>query len=53
MYERDARLVLTKYANDVAKNVANAEFFGAKNEKINIALAELQGLKRKLKVVIM
>ena len=47
MYERDARLVLTKYANDVAKNVANAEFFGAKNEKINIAIAELQGLKKK------
>ena len=46
-YERDARLVLTKYANDVAKNVANAEFFGAKNEKINIALAELQGLRTK------
>ena len=46
-YERDARLVLTKYANDVAKNVANAEFFGAKNEKINIALAELQGLRKK------
>ena len=47
MYERDARLVLTKYANDVAKNIANAEFFGAKNEKINIALAELQGLRAK------
>jgi hypothetical protein len=46
-YERDARLVLTKYANDVAKDIANTEFFGAKNQKINIALAELRGLSDK------
>ena len=37
-YERDARLVLTKYANDAAKDVANTEFFGAKNEKINVCV---------------
>jgi len=46
-YERDARLVLTKYANDVAKDIANTEFFGAKNQKINIALAELRALSNK------
>lgn len=33
MYERDARLVLTKYANDVAKNVANAEFLELKMKR--------------------
>lgn len=48
-YERDARLVLTKYANDAAKDVANTEFFGAKNEKINVALAQLRALANKAK----
>ena len=46
-YERDARLVLTKYANDVAKNIAMTEFFGAKNEKIDIALNQLRALSKK------
>ena len=46
-YERDARLVLTKYANDVAKNVAMTEFFGAKNQKIEIAIKQLEALSKK------
>ena len=48
-YERDARLVLTKYVNDAAKDISNTEFFGAKNEKINIILAQLKGLREKAK----
>jgi len=39
--------VLTKYANDVAKNIAMTEFFGAKNEKIDIALNQLRALSKK------
>ena len=46
-YERDARLVLTKYANDAAKNISQHEFFGAKNEKIDIAIKQLNELSKK------
>ena len=43
-YERDARLVLTKYVNDIGKRQAMTEFFGAKNEKIELKVAQLQAL---------
>ncbi len=31
-YQRDARLVLTKYVSDAGKRIAHVEFFGPKNE---------------------
>jgi hypothetical protein len=31
-YQRDARVVLTKYASDAGKRIAHVEFFGPKNE---------------------
>ena len=49
-YERDARLVLTKYVNDIGKRQAMTEFFGAKNEKIELKVAQLQALAESAKL---
>tara|TARA_R100000329_G_scaffold151453_1_gene147671 strand:- start:2785 stop:6657 length:3873 start_codon:yes stop_codon:yes gene_type:complete len=44
-YERDARLVLFKYATDVAKRTANVEFFGDKSQVIEQRLTALKKLR--------
>ena len=44
-YERDARLVLYKYATDVAKRTAHVEFFGDKSQVIEQRLTALRKLK--------
>lgn len=48
-YERDARIVLSKYATDVAKRVAHVEFFGDKGQVIEGRLNVLNGLMNKNK----
>ena len=47
MYERDARIVLSKYATDVAKRVAHVEFFGDKSQVIEGRLSTLDRLMKK------
>tara|TARA_R110002020_G_scaffold320967_1_gene536868 strand:- start:2662 stop:4881 length:2220 start_codon:yes stop_codon:yes gene_type:complete len=44
MYERDARIVLSKYATDVAKRIAHVEFFGDKGQVIEARLKALDSL---------
>ena len=44
MYERDARIVLAKYATDVAKRIAYVEKFGAKGEIMDTKLKTLKSL---------
>ena len=44
MYERDARIVLSKYATDVAKRVAHVEFFGDKGQVIEGRLKALDNI---------
>ena len=47
MYERDARIVLSKYATDVAKRIAHVEFFGDKGQVIEGRLKALDNLMMK------
>ena len=47
MYERDARIVLSKYATDVAKRIAHVEFFGDKGQVIEGRLKALDSLMAK------
>jgi len=44
-YERDARLVLSKYVADVAKRTAQVEFFGDKGQVIEQRLTALKKLR--------
>ena len=47
MYERDARIVLSKYATDVAKRVAYVEFFGDKGQVIENRINALKNIRNK------
>ena len=47
MYERDARIVLSKYATDVAKRVAYVEFFGDKGQVIENRINALKNIRDK------
>ena len=46
-YERDARIVLSKYVTDVAKRTAHVEFFGDKSQVIEGRLSTLDRLMDK------
>ena len=46
MYERDACIVLSKYATDVAKRIAHVEFFGDKGQVIEGRLKALDSLMK-------
>lgn len=46
-YERDARLVLTKYVTDAAKRTAHVEQFGAKSEWFENQISTLKKLREK------